>query len=59
MPYAADNYAGTDPVPGSIYITFEQYQEAIEAMTSGLEIRIIDGVMTFVPVIHLVEEEGI
>lgn len=49
MPYAADDYVGPDPIPGSIEITQEQFVEAVHGAMSGLLIRVIDGVLRLVP----------
>lgn len=47
MPYAKTDQIGTDPIEDGIEITEEQYQEAIDAMLSGLRIVVEDGAMRF------------
>lgn len=42
MPYAAENRVSTDPIPGGIEISDEQYQQAIGGMLEG-KIVTIDG----------------
>ena len=42
--YAANEHVSTDPIDGGIEITEAQYQEALNGMTNGLILVIIDGV---------------
>lgn len=43
MWYASFNQAGTDPIEGGIEITEAQYIEAVDGLTSGLEVTITNG----------------
>lgn len=43
MPYAADGRIGYDPIPGGIEITEAQYQQALDGVTEGLHVQIING----------------
>lgn len=48
MPYAADDRISTDPFEGSVEISEEEYQLALEEMTKGNSLQMRDG-MRFVP----------
>jgi hypothetical protein len=43
MPYAAYDHLSTDEFEGSIYITFEQYQQGVQALGEGRHVHVIDG----------------
>ncbi|MFL1477443.1 tail fiber assembly protein [Pseudomonas grimontii] len=43
MWYAANGVISTDPFEGAISITEDQYREALDGMSTGLELTITDG----------------
>lgn len=49
MPYAATGQLSTDPFPGAIEITQEQYVEAVNAMVNGMAVTVVDGVLHIGP----------
>jgi hypothetical protein len=47
--YASENHVSTVKIDGGIEITEIEYLACIEALTSGLEVLIIDGKIAIVP----------
>lgn len=47
--YASENHVSTVKIDGGIEINEQEYLGCIEALTSGLEVLIIDGKITIVP----------
>uniref|UniRef100_UPI00333EE48B hypothetical protein n=1 Tax=Castellaniella defragrans TaxID=75697 RepID=UPI00333EE48B len=43
MPYAANGQISTDPIPGGVEISAEQYAEALAGMLAGKQVSIDDG----------------
>lgn len=49
MPFAENGTVFSEPMPGAVEITFEQYQDAIEKMGKGYSVSVEGGAFELIP----------